>query len=174
MYQSVLLYFLPSKSDYIFLDKKTHLLYYSNVYHDYNILSSYTMALWLISFKHINTIHFIFSPVAQNQICHPLLPTVVCIFFFKDVLEKISFNTFFHCFQSYSAMFINLLLYNYVFIYLYKICFIFVLLAARRNCFLLQSVTSPHRYFHQSSLCSCSLKLAVDRLVIYNCVPMII
>ena len=89
MYQSVLLYFLPSEFNYFFLDKKTGLLYYSNICHDYNILSSYTMALCLISLKFINAIHFTLSLVAQNQIFHLNLPTVFRTPFFKDILEEI-------------------------------------------------------------------------------------
>jgi hypothetical protein len=48
------------------------------------------MALRLKSFKYIHAIHYISSPVAQNQIFRPHFPTV----FFKDILEKFSFNPF--------------------------------------------------------------------------------
>lgn len=144
------------------------------VCHDYNILSSYTMALRLKCFQHINAIHFILSPVSQNQIFHPHFPTVFCTFFFKDILENILFNPLFQHFQSYSAIFIYFLLYNYLFIYLFTFCFISVPPAARRNCFWLQSDNSPHRHFTQSSLCNCSCRLAVDRLVISNCVTLLI
>jgi hypothetical protein len=70
-------------------------------------------------FQNHYAIRFILSPPAQNQIFHPHFPTVFCTFFFKYILEEISFNPLFQSFQSYSAIFIYLLLYNYVYMYVF-------------------------------------------------------
>lgn len=61
----------------------------------------------------------------------------------------------------------------YVCIYLFTFSFIPFLLTVGRNCFLLQSAKPTHRHFTQSSLCNCSCRLAVDRLVIFNCVTLL-